>query len=218
MHKTTLKFLGCALTGALLSGSVLAHEAGDWIIRAGAHLVDPKSNNGKVAVGDAVLGIDVDDDTMFTFDITYMLTNNWGVELLAAAPFKHDISVGPLEDVGATKHLPPTLSVVYHFLPDSNFQPYVGVGLNTTVFFDEKLDGATLGDPGADLSLDTSYGAAAVVGIDFDMGNNWFFNFDVRYLDIDTDAKVKFTDGSKLDLGTVEIDPWAFGINFGKSF
>ena len=217
MHHKTPNLLGCALLGALLSGPALAHEAGDWIVRAGAHLVDPKSDNGKIGSGPAAIKIEVDDDTMFTFDVTYMLTDHWGVELLAAAPFEHDIEVGG-SDIASTDHLPPTLSVVYHFLPDSNFQPYVGVGVNTTIFFDEKLDGAALGDPGADLSLDNSYGVAAVVGIDFDMGNNWFFNFDVRYLDIDTDAKVKFSDGSKLDLGTVEIDPWAFGINVGKSF
>lgn len=217
MQNRTFRTLGCALIGVLLSGPVLAHEAGDWIIRAGAHLVDPKSDNGKIGSGPDAIPIEVDEDTMFTFDITYMFTDNWGIELLAAAPFEHDIEVGG-SDLAATDHLPPTLSVVYHFLPDSNFQPYVGVGVNATLFFDEKLDGEALGDPGADLSLDTSYGVAAVIGIDFDMGNNWFFNFDVRYLDIDTDAEVKFSDGSRLDLGTVEIDPWAFGINVGKSF
>lgn len=211
------RLLAYGLFAALFAGSVSAHEAGDWLVRAGALLIDPKSDNGKIGSGPGAIEIEVEDDTMFTFDVTYMFTQNWGVELLAAAPFKHDIKVGGSQ-IASTKHLPPTVSAIYNFLPEAKFQPYVGLGLNFTLFFDEDLDGGALGDPGADLNLDNSTGVAAVVGIDVDLGNEWFLNAVVRWFDIDTDGEVKFSDNSKLDLGSVEIDPWAFGVNVGRRF
>lgn len=193
----------CCLGAALLAPvPTLAHEAGDWIVRGGFHLVDPKSDNGDI--------VEVDDDTMFTFEIARMLTRNWEVQLLAALPFEHDIALVDGPTVASTKHLPPTVSVAYHFLPDSPIQPYLGAGVNVTVFFDEDTKGPLAG---ADLDLDTSVGAAAVLGVDIDLGSNWFLNADVRYLDIDTDAEL---DGQKLE--TVEIDPWAFGLNVGYRF
>ncbi|MFX3658275.1 MAG: OmpW/AlkL family protein [bacterium] len=192
----------CVVVSAFGPISAHGHEAGDWLIRAGFHNVDPKSDNGDI--------VTVADDTMFTFDVVYMMTANWGLELLAAAPFKHDIALVNGPTVASTKHLPPTFSVVYHFLPDGRFQPYVGAGVNVTLFFDEQTRGPLAGSR---LKLDDSVGAAAVVGVDVDLGSNWFLNADVRYFDIDTDAKL---DGVELE--TVAIDPWAFGVNLGYRF
>jgi outer membrane protein len=198
---TTLTFI-IAVSVAVAAPAARAHEAGNWLVRGGFHSIQPKSDNGDV--------VEVKDDTMFTFDVTYMITRNWGVELLAALPFEHDIALVNGPTVASTKHLPPTLSVVYHLLPEAPIQPYVGLGLNVTLFFDEDTRGPLAG---SSLSLDTSVGAAAVVGVDIDLGSNWFLNADLRYLDIETDAKL---DGSALE--TVEIDPWAFGLNLGYRF
>ncbi|MBL8267445.1 OmpW/AlkL family protein, partial [Steroidobacter sp.] len=87
---------------------------------------------------------------------------------------------------------------------------YVGAGLNYTLFFDEKTTGAL---DGADLELDPSWGLAAQLGLDVHLGGSWFANIDARWLDIDTDAKL---DGASL--GTVEIDPYAFGVSIGRRF
>jgi outer membrane protein len=192
----------CCLAAVLSAPPAPAHEAGDWIVRGGFHNVDPKSDNGDL--------VEVDDDTMFTFDVVYMLTPNWGLELLAALPFEHDIALVDGPTVASTKHLPPTFSVVYHFLPDGAWQPYAGVGVNVTLFFDEDTRGPLAG---TDLSLDTSVGMAAVVGVDIPLSSNWILNADVRYLDIDTDAEL---DG--VDIGSVNIDPWTFGLNVGYRF
>lgn len=192
----------CCVAAALAASPAAAHEAGDWIVRGGFHYVDPKSDNGDL--------VEVDSDTQFTFDVTYMFTQNWGIELLAALPFEHDIALVDGPRVASTKHLPPTLSAVYHFAPGSPWQPYLGVGLNVTIFFDEDTRGALAG---ADLDLDTSVGLAAVAGVDIALGGDWFLNGTVRYLDIDTDAEL---DG--VDVGKVKIDPWAFGLSLGYRF
>ena len=98
----------------------------------------------------------------------------------------------------------------YHFLPNSNVRPYAGVGLNYTTFFSEKTLGAL---SGTDLNLDDSWGFAGQLGIDVDVAPNWFVNADVRYIDIDTKAKL-----NGAGLGTVKIDPVVFGINIGTHF
>ena len=199
--------LAAALASGLMTGIAEAYQAGDWLVRAGIWGIYPKSDNLNLGPN---ADINVDDGYSLGFNITYMATPNIGIELLGAWPFSHDISLSGVGTIGDTKQLPPTISVQYHFLPDSNFRPYVGLGLNYTFFFDESTEGAL---SGSDLKLDDSWGLAAQVGMDFDVAPNWFLNVDVRYIDIDTKAKL---DG--VSIGTVEIDPWVVGFNVGTRF
>ena len=191
----------CAV-GLLAAGMPAAAEDGRWVGRIGVTQVSPKSDNHSV--------VEVDDGTTLTFNVSYFLSPNWAIELLAAMPFEHDIDLVGGGRVAETKHLPPTLSAQYHFNPDGKVRPYAGVGINATLFFEED----TTGDlEGLDLELDDSYGAAAQLGVDFDIGDNMFLNAEVRYMDIETSATLGTT-----DLGDVEIDPWTFGVNFGLRF
>jgi outer membrane protein len=187
-----------------------AREAGDILLRAGAHTVQPKSDNGTISA--LAADVEVDGATMFTFNLTYMMTSNIGIELLAAAPFKHDIDIAGTQ-LGVTKHLPPTLSVIYAFNPGSKVTVYAGVGLNATLFFEEDLKGPL---DAVNLSLENSWGPAALVGLDIALDHNWFINADVRYFDIDTKAKITAPGLSLKE--TVEIDPWAVGVNVGYRF
>ena len=183
-------------------------QAGDWLVRVGGHNVNPKSDNNDL--------VEVEDASQLTFDITYFMTNNWAVEVLAAIPFSHDIRIDGGPRVGETKHLPPTVSAQYHFIPDGNIRPYVGLGVNYTIFFEEDTTGPLAG---TDLELDSSIGLAAQVGVDFDIPDNIFVNAVVRYIDIESDAKVRNIPGvGILDVGNVEIDPFVFGLSLGMRF
>ncbi len=199
--------LAVALAGGLVAGAAQAYEAGDWLVRAGIWGVYPKSDN--LSLGPNA-DINVDDGYSLGFNITYMATPNIGIELLGAWPFSHDITLTGAGTIGETKHLPPTISVQYHFMPESNFRPYVGVGLNYTFFFDEDTKGAL---SGADLKLDDSWGVAGQIGMDIDVAPNWFMNVDVRYISIESDASL-----NGVGIGTVEIDPWIVGLNIGTRF
>jgi outer membrane protein len=125
-------------------------------------------------------------------------------------PFSHDINLNGSGKVAETKHLPPTLSQQYHFNPNGAWRPYVGAGLNYTVFFRGKTVGALAG---SDLELDPSWGLATQFGMDVDLGSDWFVNVDGRWFDIDTDAKLN---GARI--GTAAIDPYAFGLSIGRRF
>lgn len=185
-----------------LAQSAFAQDAGDWIVRAGFHTIQPKAHNHPL--------VDVGQSTGMTFSATYMATENWGVELLAALPFLHDIRLNGVGAVGETDLLPPTLSAQYHFNPNGRVRPYVGAGVNYTVFSSERTWGAL---QGTKLELDSSFGPAAQLGIDIDVLPDWFLNLDVRWFDIDTDAKL---DG--VDVGTIQIDPYAFGLSLSRRF
>ncbi|MBW6391725.1 MULTISPECIES: OmpW/AlkL family protein [Halomonadaceae] len=206
MHKPSLPTLlgaGLTATALLASSQALAYNQGDFITRVGVAHVDPKSDNGSLA-NDAI-DVEVDSDTNLGFTLAYLFHDKLGVELLAALPFKHDIQLNGVE-AASTKHLPPTLTLQYYPLggTDNQIQPYAGIGLNYTHFFDESTE---LGD----LELDSSWGLAGQLGIDVRLDDSWGVNAAAWYVDIDTDASL---DGA--DLGTVNIDPWVFmaGISY----
>jgi outer membrane protein len=196
--------LSCLVAaGATAAAPATAHEAGDWLLKAGVTHIEPKSNNGDV-LGDVRL--DVGSSTRPSVSLTYMATRNIGIELLGAFPFKHDISAQGLGNIGSTKHLPPTLSLQWHFLPDAQIQPYIGVGLNYTTFFSTK---SSLGH----LSLDDSWGLAAQLGVDVKLTDRWFMNADIRYIDISSDVKLN---GQRI--GKTQIDPWVATVGVGYRF
>lgn len=194
-------------------------EQGDWLIKGGWTLVSPKSDNLKADDGEGnVLVLNVDDGNSFGFTIGYMFTDNWGVELLASAPFKHDIKAGiqglpGSVKIAETKHLPPTLSIQYHFLPDAMLSPYIGVGINWTLFSSERIE-PELADR---LALEDSTGFAAQIGVDWHFGGQWFAAADIRYIDISTKAKV--TDAGETEsIGDVAIDPMVYSLMLGYRF
>ncbi len=212
MSKYSKKVASIAAVGlAVLAVAPMAQaEQGDWIFKTGLTVVDPKSNNLTVA---GVGTIEVDTGESLGLTVTYMATDNIGVELLAAVPFSHDIDLKGVGNIGETKHLPPTLSVQYHFMPGKGFSPYAGIGFNWTIFSDEKIDPAVADG----LELDDSTGFAAQLGADFNIGEKWLVNVDVRYIDIETDATLTVgTD--KADLGTVAIDPLVYSLMVGYRF
>lgn len=196
-----------ALAVLALATPALAVEKGDWTFSVGAHVVAPKSGNGSLAGG--ALDADVGDDWRPTITAEYFLTDKLGLEILAALPFEHDIRLNGA-NAGSTKHLPPTVSLQYHFRNDSKVTPFVGAGVNYTVFFEEETRGPLAG---TELSLDSSWGLAGHAGVDIEVGSNKWLRIDARYIDIDTDVKA---DGAAV--GTVNIDPMVYGAAFVWSF
>ncbi len=198
-------------TLALASTTAFAVPAGTWTVGVGAAHIDPKS--GASSLANDTLAATVDSATNATLAFEYFPVNNVGVELLAALPFEHDITVADKkgnELTGKTTHLPPTLSVNYHFDGlHSKVKPFVGVGVNYTTFWNERL--YTGGNN--EFKLDDSVGVAGNVGVDFKLSNSESLRLNARYIDIKTDATL---DGA--ELGEVDVSPWVYGVSFVKAF
>ncbi|WP_390618114.1 OmpW family protein [Maricurvus nonylphenolicus] len=226
--------LASAVMAATTSAQVMALEAGDWIFRAGLTQVAPNEDTSIVTLNgaDAFAGseLGVDNDTQLGINLEYMLTPNIGLELLAATPFEHTVTAkGALAtalstnggtDVADIKHLPPTLSINYHFDGMGNFQPYVGLGINYTIFFSEdgsnELEATLASD--TDVELDDSWGLSAQVGFDYHLNEKWLVNGSVRYIDIDTEADIKVkASGAKVE-SDVDIDPYVYTLSVGYKF
>ncbi|MDA1298550.1 MAG: outer membrane beta-barrel protein [Proteobacteria bacterium] len=214
-----------------VSMPVMAHEAGSWVVRVGAAEVAPDTDSDAIDVAGLVTlpGVDVGDNTQVGLTVTRMLTDNLGVGLLAATPFSHDIDIKDIGvSAGDTKHLPPTLTAQY-FLGDASaaFRPYVGIGLNTTIFFSEDVDpalnsaldgivGLPAGSVDADLELEQSWGLALEAGFDYMVNDHWMISGAVWKIDIDTEAKVK-TAVATVEFD-VEIDPMVWMLSVGYRF
>ncbi|KAB8314242.1 OmpW family protein [Tolypothrix campylonemoides VB511288] len=204
MTRTLALALAAVLGAAALPAA--ARDAGDWTLAVGAHAVDPASDNGRLAGG--ALAVDVGRDVRPTIAAEYFVRDDLGIEVLASAPFEHDIAIRGLGRVGSTRHLPPTVSVQLHF-GGERVSGFVGAGVNYTLFFGEDTSGPLAG---GELELDDSWGLAAHAGVDIALGRG-ALRLDARWIDIDADARL---DGA--DLGTVEIDPIAYGAAYVVRF
>lgn len=212
--KQALVSVAIAASLGLASGSTLAVQQGDILVRVGIAHVAPDADSDPVPGFGAASKVDVDSASSLGLTLSYMAADNIGVGLLAAWPFKHDIegagSIAGAGKVAETKHLPPTVTVQWHFAPQSNVRPFLGAGVNYTNFFSEKTTGAIAGTR---LKLDDSWGLAAEAGVDVDINDRWFVSGQVWYLDIDTEATVNGV--ASFD---VDIDPWVFMIGLGTKF
>lgn len=199
---------------------------GDWLIRVRGISVDPDSESSALRSNGTSLpgtGVSVDDDVVPELDITYLMTPHWGLELILATS-QHDVraegSLASLGKVVDARVLPPTLTLQYHFNPEGKFRPYIGAGLNFTLFYSETTTAAFDGAAGGNSSveLDDSTGLAGQFGFDIGINESWFVNFDVKYIEIDTTATIT-TPGA---LGTVEVDvdinPFVYGVGIGRRF
>ena len=199
------KMITTALFSTLVAASfsTLAAE-GDWLVRFGAVNVAPNDSSNPDLVA-------VESNAQAFVNFSYMLKSNIAIEVLAATPFTHDIvGSGVLAasgKLGETQQLPPTVSVQYHFKPTANIRPYVGAGINYTAFFSEKATNVI-----TELKLDDSFGLAVQAGVDIDINKDWFFNADVRYINIETTA---VTDAGDID---VEINPTVISLGVGTRF
>lgn len=192
--------------GLAIGAASTAHAADDsWVLRFGAHVVNPKANNGQLAG----MRASIDSDTKPTFSLEYLATPNWGIELLAALPFKHDVRLDG-QTAATTKHLPPVLGVNYHFMPDARVSPFVGAGINYTRFFETRGVGPL---QGTRVSIDNSWGAAAHVGADVQLSPRWLLTADVRWISIAGDVHVN---GARV--GKATVDPLVYGVSFGYRF
>lgn len=209
--------VGSALVAAtLMSGAAMAEgfktkEAGDFLIRArGIGLIPDESSSISVIGGEA----DASNEYVPELDISYFITDNIALELIAATT-NHDVDVEgstlgadvDLADVGV---LPPTLTVQYHFLPANRFSPYLGAGVNYTIFYDEEAAGGAV----TSVDFENSFGLALQAGFDVAIGGNWSANVDVKKIFLNTDVKIN---GGAIN-ADVDLDPWVFGVGVGYRF
>ena len=186
--------LALALIAALPTSAL----AENWMMRVRAIDIAPDVKSSSLP------GLDVSDEWVPEVDFTYFVTPNIGVELILATA-RHEVTLNGAS-LGKLNHLPPTVTVQYHFNPTPSIKPYVGAGVNYTRFYNVDLA------PG--LTIDkNSFGGALQAGVDIAVTKNGYLNLDVKKIWIDTDVKAG---GAKLT--NLEINPVVWGIGYGFRF
>ncbi|WP_432652519.1 OmpW/AlkL family protein [Pseudoalteromonas luteoviolacea] len=203
--------LTAALLSTLLVTAPLAQA--QFSVNVGAIHVNPIDSASAINENRA-LGLSADSDTQLGITFDYQYNDNIVFELVAATPFSHTVEgQGGLagNDIAEIKHLPPTLLAQYHFFDASaKFRPFIGAGLNYTVFFDEEASAAlkqTLKTEDVKVDLDNSFGLALQMGFNYEINDKWGLHVMVSKMDIDTDATV-YANGVQALTSDVEIDPF----------
>ncbi|MER8906031.1 OmpW family protein, partial [Mesorhizobium sp. M0772] len=139
-------------------------------------------------------------------DISYYFTDNIATELILGTTYANiegQGAIGALGNVGKVWLLPPTLTLQYHFTNFGAFKPYVGAGVNYTIFYNQDAGSANT------LKVNNTFGTALQVGFDYMVDQHWGVNFDVKKLFLKPDFDVT-VDGAKLT-GKAALDPWLIG-------
>lgn len=203
MKKTA--FVALALTGALAAPLASHAEEAPWLVRVRA--VDLESANKD----STNLDLSINNKVIPEVDISYFFTPEIATELVLTYPQKQTIRSAGV-DIGTLKHLPPTLTVQYHFTKLGAFKPYLGAGVNYTRFSSVHFDPAVQAalQPSIEKS---SVGLALQAGLDFEFQKNWYLNLDVKKVQIRTDVK-----SAGVKVGEFKIDPWLIGVGVGMRF
>ena len=212
LQRSALAMVIAAGLAAPMLAQAQSFKAGDLLVRARAVNIDPADKDSIDAAD-----IKVSKKTIPEVDFTYFISLNLAAELILTYPQKHDISaniptLGVNGEIGSVKHLPPTLTLQYHFTDLGAIKPYLGAGLNYTRFSSVNLpQGTALGS----LTIDkNSFGLAVQAGVDFSIDNQWSVNLDIKKVQIRTDLK----SGAAGNLGKIKIDPLLIGVGVGYKF
>ena len=187
-----------------------AQSSGDnpWMLRVRA--VDLLFQNGQTNTVSA-LNVKAQNEFIPEFDISYFFTKNIAAELVLSYPQQVNITAGAgNNNVGKISALPPSLLVQYHFTDLGAFKPYVGVGLNYTIFGNRQNFPAL----GNSVQVDqNSVGVVGQIGGDYMFDKNWGLNIDVKYATMSTNVT---TVQGGTNLGKLTLNPWmpAVGVTY----
>ncbi|WP_144112453.1 OmpW/AlkL family protein [Paraburkholderia sp. BCC1886] len=200
----------CAFTSPAQAQTVTSNDtmsgihAGDVLVRLRAISIVPQaSTTGTLST----LGVDVNNATVPELDFTYMIRDNIGVELILGTS-RHQVT-SDIGSLGGVNVLPPTLLLQYHFNHAGRVRPYVGAGLNYTLFYNNGLQAG-----GQPVSIGNhSFGPALQAGVDVQVTKSLFVNADIKKIWMHTDASL----GGQ-PLGRLSIDPLVVGFGVGMRF
>lgn len=202
--------ISTALMAAAMVAVPLQAEEGDWLVRLRGIHVSPSESATITPIGGTA---SIDTATVPELDISYFLTNNIAIELILATTKHSPSAIGTLVGdvpLGSVFLLPPTVTFQYHPMAGEKFSPYVGAGINYTIFYKEESPTVTV----TDIDYANKFGFAVQFGADYSINSEWFLNVDVKKIWLKTDIS--------MNAGTinadVKINPWIFGLGFGKRF
>ena len=204
------------LSGLLLSTLSFGQEARELHMRVRATGVVPIENATIETIGG---NVNVTNNLIPEVDFTYYFTKNIAAELILGTS-KHEVvavntALGNL-DLGRVMLLPPTLNLQYHFYPTKNLKPYIGAGLNYTIFYDEG-QGKGRNTTITNVDYDNNLGYSFQLGFDYKINDKLYWNVDVKkvYLNTDVEVGAALPSGQVYVPAEVDLNPWLISTGIG---
>ena len=207
MKKAMTAALAVSFLG-MFASEAMAQQTSPWLVRVRAVHMDTANKSDPVGGAGPSDRLTVSNKTIPELDISYFFSPNIAAELVLTYPQKHDVMLDGA-NIGSFKHVPPTLLVQYHFMPEAQFSPYLGAGVNYT-----NISSVHLLDGGATLEH-KSLGFALQAGLDYKIDSNWSFNVDIKKVQIGSDV---LASGTGAKLSAVKVDPLLIGVGLGYRF
>ncbi|RWM08468.1 MAG: OmpW family protein [Mesorhizobium sp.] len=178
--------------------------SGTWQVRLRALgvITDNKGNVNGIPGSD----LSYSDTVTPELDISYYFTDNLAAELILGTTYANiygEGTISGLGKIGKVWVLPPTLTLQYHFTDFGAFKPYVGAGVNYTIFYNQDTGSAEA------LHVKNTFGGALQVGFDYMLDQHWGVNFDVKKLFLE--PKFDVTVGGTNLTGKAKLNPWLIG-------
>ena len=209
--KTLVAAMAAVASLAPIAAQAQAAAENPWMVRVRA--VDLLFQNGQSGGNGAVqaLNIKAQNQWIPEFDVSYFFTKNIAAELVLTYPQQVNITAGSGNtNVGKITALPPSLLAQYHFTDLGAFKPYVGLGVNYTIFGNRQNFPAL----GNSVTVNqSSLGVVGQIGMDYMFDKNWGMNLDLKYATMSTEVK---TVAGGTNLGTLTLNPWmpAVGVTY----
>jgi len=203
--KTLVAALAVMTSLAPIAAQAQSSSENPWMVRVRAvDLLWANGQSGSVVQGS---NVKAKDQIIPEFDVSYFFTKNIAAELVLTYPQSIQIDAGGSK-LGTIKALPPSLLLQYHFTNFGAFKPYVGAGVNYTIFSSRNnLSGGAY-------SVDSSsFGAVGQVGMDYMFDKNWGLNVDLKYATMSTNVTDTATGAN---VGKLTLNPWmpAVGVTY----
>lgn len=180
-------------------------DEGPWLVRVRALHLDSANKDG------TGLGLSINNKTFPEVDFSYFFAPNIAAELILTYPQKQTIYSNGAE-IGTLKHLPPTLTLQYHFNPTGSIRPYVGAGVNYTNFSSVEFAPAVQTALHPSIKRN-SWGAAWQVGVDFELTKSTYLNVDLKKVDLQTTV---YSSGASV--GKFKVNPTLASVGIGWRF
>jgi outer membrane protein len=214
--RTIRIFSAALLAGMLAAGGSFAQSetassdvAGHFQVRLRGLAVLPDAGGTVTVAGKPFAGsFSISNSFVPEVDGTYFITNHVALEAIAATT-QHSPHFSSVGDLGSVWLLPPTVTAQYHFDPNGSFRPYVGAGVNYTLFYSPR-SGAVPG-----MKYEDAFGWALQAGADIPVGDGpYFLNVDAKKLFLNTDVKA----AGGVVRAHADINPWIVGAGIGVRF
>ena len=209
---------------ALIGSAAHAQNAGNWSVSVGANNINPKVSSGDLSAPSLPsTQIDVKDATAAFATVTYMLTDNVGVQTFLGGPYRHDIvgagSIAGVGKIGEVRQVSPTVVAQYRFLDaKAPLRPYVGLGVTYAYFFKEQGSGTLTaltnpGGPPTQVDADNAWGLSTQLGVVYAFNDRWFT--DLTLIKTYIKNTTHLSTGQSID---TKLDPVTVGLTLGYRF